>query len=256
MLDILPIRFFARALAQRCRAAHVAALAAPSTLPAGVAFVNNTMLAGGLEEARDARRDRAKPSSARGSSAWRMSLLALESELVSAGLAREGWFLGDRGRTARTRRWRSSRIGSIMLSRAGCRYFPLRLVHLPTPGLPPWMRTCCVGRHGLLGARRRNRNRGSAPGRSALSSPSVASAAPDACDSGTRLYPFSSVRASHDPRYRCSGEDAQSWFRERAFPGPSGPPAPECPRVAVLAARGSRGVGDDIDGRAIQGPIV
>ena len=43
---------------------------------------------------------------------------------------------------------------------------------------------------------------------------------------------------------------------ERSVAGPSGPPRPGCPRVAALSARGSRGVGDDIDGDAPQGPIV
>ena len=43
---------------------------------------------------------------------------------------------------------------------------------------------------------------------------------------------------------------------ERAQPGPEGLPAPGAPRIAVLAARGSRGLGDDIDGDAPQGPLV
>ena len=43
---------------------------------------------------------------------------------------------------------------------------------------------------------------------------------------------------------------------ERAQPGPEGLPVPGAPRIAVLAARGSRGVGDDIDGDAPQGPLV
>jgi glutathione S-transferase len=43
---------------------------------------------------------------------------------------------------------------------------------------------------------------------------------------------------------------------ERAQPGPEGLPVPGAPRIAVLAARGSRGMGDDIDGDAPQGPLV
>ena len=43
---------------------------------------------------------------------------------------------------------------------------------------------------------------------------------------------------------------------ERAHPGPEGLPSPGAPRIAVLAARGSRGLGDDIDGEAAQGPLV
>ena len=206
MLDILPIRFFARARS-RNGAARRMWRRSPRHPRFLLASRSSIIRCSPADSRRDARPNRAKPS-ARGSSAWRMSLSwrSSRNSYLRGSHAKVG--LGDRGRTARTRRWRSSRIGSIMLSRAGCRYFPLRLVHLPTPGLPPWMRTCCVGRHGLLGARRRNRNRGSAPGRSALSSPPSPPRRRMRAIPGRGFTPFSSVRASRIPSIarsrRCS----------------------------------------------------
>lgn len=43
---------------------------------------------------------------------------------------------------------------------------------------------------------------------------------------------------------------------ERALPGPEGNPIPGNPRIAVLAARASMGLGDDIDGDSKQGPLL
>lgn len=250
----------ARALAQRCRAAHVAALAAPSTLPSGVAFVNDTMLAGGLEARREAESSEALRERLVGVA--NESLLALESELVSAGLAREGWFGGSRPNRADAEmaviaHWLHNALES------GLSLLPVAPCSLADAGAP------AMDAYLLRWSSRpswreatKSKSRFSAGTVRAVVA-SVASAAPDACDSGTRLYPVLQRARFADPEYRAFAKMLEPTFwsttcgeTERALPGPSGPPAPECPRVAVLAARGSRGVGDDIDGRAIQGPIV
>ena len=43
---------------------------------------------------------------------------------------------------------------------------------------------------------------------------------------------------------------------EQNLPGPQGNPMPGCPRIAVLAARASKGLGEDIDGESVQGPLL
>ena len=82
------------------------------------------------------------------------------------------------------------------------------------------------------------------------SPPGDASAAPSETDSEEGVRMYSEGSSVFVFRSTTCGPT------ERAYLGPAGLPAPGAPRLAVLAARASRGMGDDIDGDATQGPLV